>query len=74
MKVRALTFRKRFANVEHGNNWWATLGHTDEMECSELRDMSLSDINRFNNATFMKDSATAYHHVVYLIDSETSTL
>lgn len=71
MKIRALTFRKRFANVEHESKWWATLGHTDEMECTELQDMTLLDINAFNNVTFTKDSAVAYHHVVYLIDSET---
>lgn len=70
MRVRALTFRKRFANIEHKNSWWATLGHTDEMECTASRNMTLPDINRFNNETFTKDSATAYHHVVYLIDSE----
>ncbi len=71
MKIRALTFRKRFANIEHKSTWWATLGHTDEMECTESQDMTLLDISAFNNATFSKDSAEAYHHVVYLIDNKT---
>lgn len=71
MKVRALTFRKRFADFNSQRIGWATLGHTDEMVCSELKYMSLLDINRFNNKTFPQDSANVYHHVVYLIDSET---
>ncbi|MGM9628947.1 MAG: hypothetical protein ACI3V4_12825 [Faecousia sp.] len=33
--------------------------------------MTLEDIKKYNNDTFQKDSAHAYHHVVYLIDSET---
>ena len=69
MKVRALTFRKRFATIKHENRWWATLGHTDEMEVSDLKDMTLADISKFNNTICAKDSANAYHPVVYLIDS-----
>lgn len=71
MMVRVLTFRKRFTHTQHNNKWWATLGHTDEIECSELTRMTLEDIKKYNNDTFQKDSAHAYHHVVYLIDSET---
>ena len=69
MKVRALTFRKRFANIKHNSSWWATLGHTDEMEISDIRDMTLADISEFNDEICARDSADAYHHVVYLIDT-----
>ncbi len=71
MLVRALTFRKCFEHVGHSNNdWWVTLGHMDEMECSGQTSMTLEDISKFNEITYKRDSEKAYHHVIYLIDSE----
>ena len=69
IKVRYLTFQKRFS---HSNNdsqsWWGVLGHTDEMEHSKLKEMSIEDI-RQNNQQLLKsmDKQTAYHNVMYLI-------
>lgn len=70
MMVRALTFRKRFAQVKHEKMWWAMLGHPDEMECSALTSMTLEDIGKYNDELYKMDSDVAYHHVVYLIDSD----
>ena len=54
IKVRYLTFQKRFS---HSNNdsqsWWGVLGHTDEMEHSKLKEMSIEDI-RQNNQQLLK--------------------
>ena len=72
MKMRALTFRTRFADEQHNNRWWITLGHPDEMECTELMDLSLEEIHNLNDDTFRKDSASSYHHVVYLIEEMAS--
>lgn len=69
MMVRALTFRKRFAQVKHQSTWWAMLGHADEMECSTQLNMSLEEISKHNDKLYKMDSDKAYHHVVYLIDT-----
>lgn len=70
MMVRALTFRKCFAQSVHKENSWAILGHMDEMECGKPEPMSLSGINQFNDDICKRDSAEAYHFVIYLIDNE----
>lgn len=46
------------------------IGHTDEMECSELTSMTLEGISDFNDALYRKDSADTYHHALFLIDSD----
>lgn len=69
MKVRTLTFQKRFTSSMSEKPFWITLGHLDEMECSEMKSMTLEDICRFNRDTFKRNSKDAYHHVIYLIDT-----
>lgn len=70
MLVRALTFRKNFAHNKHDCNWWALIGHSDELECSEMTSMTLADIKDFNDRVYKKNSEDSYHHVIFLIDSK----
>ena len=70
MLVRALTFRKNFAHSKHECNWWALVGHSDELACSEMTSVTLADIKEFNDSLYKKDSEDSYHHVIFLIDSE----
>lgn len=70
MLVRALTFRKNFAHNKHEDNWWTLVGHSDELTCSEMASVTLADLKDFNDSLYKKDSKDAYHHVVFLIDSE----
>ena len=74
MKARILTFSKCFnkTSYEKSDHWWMTLGHFDEMQCSEPLDLSLSAIKSHNDDTYHMDSAKKHHHVIYLIDSEHS--
>lgn len=70
MLVRALTFRKNFAHNEHEGNWWALVGHSDELTCAEMTSMTLASIKEFNDKLYKKDSEDSYHHVVFLIDRD----
>lgn len=70
MKIRALTFYKRFEHASHDTTWWAMLGHLDEMECTLLTTPSLDAIREYNDSIYKLDSAGVYHHVVYLVDND----
>lgn len=67
MLVRALTFRKCFAQTKHQSRWWALIGHFDELECSELKAMTLEQIQDYNSTVFKQDSKESYHHTIFLI-------
>lgn len=69
MMVRALIFRKRFAQIEHRCNWWALIGHPDELECTEMRAMTLEEIKEVNDNLYKQDSEDSYHHAVFLINN-----
>ena len=74
MKARILTFSKCFNRKSHeqNNHWWMTLGHFDEMQCSEPLDLSLPEIKSHNDNIYRMDSADEHHHVIYLINSDDS--
>jgi hypothetical protein len=71
MKVRVLKFKKCFQGQEHTeSDWWAVLGHMDEMESTLLENTTLQTICRHNNDTYKEDSDKIYHHLIYLIDND----
>lgn len=71
MQVRVLTFRKRTQAAEHKKcQWWATLGHSDELESSALTPMALHEIAVHNESAYQQDSEKYHHNVIYLIDHE----
>lgn len=74
MLVRMLKFRKRtyaagLAGCEV-SQWWATMGHSDEMESIALAPMALREIKTENDRIYRQDSKQCHHSVVYLIDHE----
>lgn len=69
MLVRALTFRKCFAQSTHQNEWWALIGHFDELEYSDLKPMTLEEIQDFHFKVAKDDSEKSYHHTIFLINA-----
>ena len=68
MLARTLTFRKCFTQTtQHQCKWWALTGHFDELECSELKTMTLADIQRYNLEIVEKSSRNTYCYAIFLI-------
>lgn len=68
MEIRILELTKRFKQLTHEGVWWAAIGHTDEMRCHALKNMTFSDLYSYNNALYKSDSEDQFHQTILLIN------